>query len=51
MVLHVIAACVLTALAGYLLGSVLFGVLVSKTMVQTARWIQSAALIWRRSFA
>ena len=32
MVLHVIAACVLTALAGYLLGSVLFGVLVSKTM-------------------
>lgn len=32
MVLHVIAACVLTALAGYLLGSILFGVLVSKTM-------------------
>ncbi len=32
MVLHVIAACVLTALAGYLLGSILFGVLVSKAM-------------------
>lgn len=32
MVLHVIAACVLTALEGYLLGSILFGVLVSKTM-------------------
>ncbi|WP_298731546.1 glycerol-3-phosphate acyltransferase [uncultured Subdoligranulum sp.] len=32
MLLHVIAACVLTALEGYLLGSILFGVLVSKTM-------------------
>lgn len=32
MVLHVIAACVLTALAGYLLGSILFGVLVSRIM-------------------
>ena len=32
MVLHVIAACVLAALAGYLLGSILFGVLVSKAM-------------------
>lgn len=32
MVLHVIAACVLTALGGYLLGSILFGVLVSRTM-------------------
>lgn len=32
MVLHVIAACVLTALAGYLLGSILFGVLISKAM-------------------
>lgn len=32
MVLHIVAACVLTALAGYLLGSILFGVLVSKSM-------------------
>lgn len=32
MVLHVIAACVLAALGGYLLGSILFGVLVSKMM-------------------
>ena len=32
MVLHVIAACVLTALAGDLLGSILFGVLVSRIM-------------------
>ncbi len=32
MVLHVIAACVLSALAGYLLGSILFGVLVSRMM-------------------
>ena len=32
MVLHVVAACVLTALLGYLLGSILFGVLVSKIM-------------------
>lgn len=32
MVLHVIAACVLAALAGYLLGSILFSVLISKAM-------------------
>lgn len=32
MVLHIVAACVLTALVGYLLGSILFGVLVSKSM-------------------
>lgn len=32
MVLHVVAACVLTALVGYLLGSILFGVLVSRIM-------------------
>lgn len=32
MVLHIVAACVLTALTGYLLGSILFGVLVSKSM-------------------
>lgn len=32
MVLHIVAACVLTALAGYLLGSILFGVLVSQSM-------------------
>ena len=32
MVLHIVVACVLTALVGYLLGSILFGVLVSKSM-------------------
>lgn len=32
MVLNVIAACVLAALAGYLLGSILFSVLISKAM-------------------
>jgi len=32
MVLHIVAACVLTALVGYLLGGILFGVLVSKSM-------------------
>lgn len=32
MVLHVVAACVLAALAGYLLGSILFSVLISKAM-------------------
>lgn len=32
MVLDIVAACVLTALVGYLLGSILFGVLVSKSM-------------------
>ena len=29
MVLNIILACVLTALGGYLLGSILFGVLIS----------------------
>ena len=32
MLLNIILACVLTALGGYLLGSILFGVLISKVM-------------------
>ena len=32
MVLNIILACVLTAAGGYLLGSILFGVLISKVM-------------------
>ena len=32
MVMNIILACVLTALGGYLLGSILFGVLISKVM-------------------
>ena len=31
-ILHILAACLLTALGGYLLGSILFGVLISKVL-------------------
>ena len=31
-ILHILAACLLTALSGYLLGSILFGVLISKVL-------------------
>ena len=32
MIFHIFLACVLTAAGGYLLGSILFGVLISKVM-------------------
>ena len=31
-ILRILAACLLTALSGYLLGSILFGVLISKVL-------------------